>query len=112
MPLRANKTFERKWKMLPMEKKKEMVFITVIGEDKKGIVATVATYLYHQNINIIDINQRIMPDGCFVMSMFVDVCDAAVNMEELSLGLEKIGRELAMSVQVQHENIFRMMHRI
>ena len=94
------------------QSKKEMVFITVIGEDRKGIVATISTYLYHQNINIVDINQRIMTDGCFVMSMMVDICDATVSMEEINQGLEKIGRELAMSVQVQHENIFRMMHRI
>ncbi len=95
-----------------MEDKKELVFITVIGEDRKGIVAAISTYLYNQNINIVDINQRIMADGFFVMSMMVDVCDAAESMDDLSFGLKKIGDGLAMSVQVQHENIFRMMHRI
>lgn len=95
-----------------MEDKKELVFITVIGEDRKGIVAAISTYLYNQNINIVDINQRIMADGFFVMSMMVDVCGAAESMDDLSLGLKKIGDGLAMSVQVQHENIFRMMHRI
>jgi ACT domain-containing protein len=95
-----------------MEDKRELVFITVIGEDRKGIVATISTYLYHQNVNIVDISQRIMTDGFFVMAMMVDVCDASISMDDLGLGLKKIGEELSMSVQVQHENIFRMMHRI
>lgn len=95
-----------------MQPEKELVFITVIGKDKKGIVAAISTYLYEKEINIVDINQRIMTDGYFVMSMLVDVRDAPVSMEELGRGLEEIGGRLGMAVQVQHENIFRMMHRI
>jgi len=95
-----------------MESEKELVFITVIGKDRKGVVATIASYLYKQNINIVDINQRIMTDSYFVMSMMVDVTDMTVPMEEMSRDLETIGQDLAMQIQVQHENLFKMMHRI
>ncbi len=91
---------------------KELVFITVIGVDRKGIVAAVSNFLYESDINIVDINQRIMPDGYFVMTMLADIIDANVSMEELCAGLEKVGSRLKMKIQVQHENIFKMMHRI
>jgi ACT domain-containing protein len=91
---------------------KELVFITVIGKDRKGIVATISGFLYKHDINIVDINQRIMSDGYFVMTMLVDIKDAAIKMEKISQELEKIGNELGMKVQLQHENIFKMMHRI
>ena len=91
---------------------KELVFITVIGKDRKGIVATISNYLYEKDINIVDINQRIMTDGYFVMSMIVDVAEASLPMEDLGRSLEKVGGEMGMKVQVQHENLFKMMHRI
>ena len=91
---------------------KELVFITVIGKDRKGIVATISGFLYKENINIVDINQRIMSDGYFVMTMLVDIKDAAITMDKISQALEKIGDTLGMKVQLQHENIFKMMHRV
>ena len=36
---------------------KELLFITVIGEDKKGIVAKISNLMYECDINIEDINQ-------------------------------------------------------
>ncbi len=38
--------------------KKELLFITVIGKDKKGIVAKISGLLYDCNINIEDIDQK------------------------------------------------------
>ncbi len=91
---------------------REQVFITVIGMDRKGIVASVSSYLYEQNINIVDINQRIMTDGYFVMTMLADIAEADISMEQLHNGLEETGKRMNMKIQVQHENIFKMMHRI
>jgi len=95
-----------------MESEKELVFITVIGRDRKGVVAAISSYLYQKDINIVDINQRIMTDSYFVMSMMVDVTDMTVPMEKMSRDLQTIGQDLAMQIQVQHENLFKMMHRI
>jgi ACT domain-containing protein len=91
---------------------KELVFITVIGKDRKGIVATISGFLFQQDINIEDITQRVMTDGYFVMTMLVDVKDARIKMDEMAKAFEKIGDELGMKVQLQHENIFKMMHRV
>jgi len=91
---------------------KELLFITVIGEDKKGIVAKISNFLYKKDINIEDINQRIMGDGYFVMTMLVDIQNSTIGMEKITRELEKIGKSLELSVQLQHENIFKMMHRV
>ena len=90
---------------------KELLFITVIGEDKKGIVAKISTLLYECNINIEDINQRIM-GSYFVMMMLVDMKESKHSLEDVRAELEKIGEELALKIQIQHENIFKMMHRV
>ena len=91
---------------------KELLFITVIGTDKKGIVAKISNFLYRKDINIEDINQRIMGDGYFVMTMLVDIKDTPISMDKITKELEKIGQSLEVKVQLQHENIFKMMHRV
>ena len=92
--------------------KKELLFITVIGKDKKGIVARISNFLYKQEINIEDINQRIMGEGYFVMTMLVDIKNAKIPMDKIAGELERIGNNLEVKIQLQHENIFKMMHRI
>jgi ACT domain-containing protein len=90
---------------------KEHLIVTVIGEDKKGIVAKVSTFLYESNINILDISQKIM-ESYFVMAMLVDMKDSTIPLEGVRSGLERIGKDLGVLVQIQHENIFKMMHRV
>ena len=90
---------------------KELLFITVIGEDKKGIVAKISTLLYECDINIEDINQRIM-DRFFVMTMLVDMKESKYSLEKVREEIEKIAEVFKLKIQIQHENIFKMMHRV
>lgn len=91
--------------------KKELLFITVIGRDKKGIVANISNLLYKCNINIEDINQKIT-ESYFVMTMLVDMKDSNSSLENVRSELERIGREMELKIQIQHENLFKMMHRV
>ena len=91
---------------------KELLFITVLGKDKKGIVARVSGYLYDKAINIEDINQRIMGDGFFVMTMLVNMKGSNASLETITREMEDIAAALEVKIQVQHENIFKMMHRV
>ena len=91
--------------------KKELSFITVIGKDKKGIVAKISNLLYKNNINIEDISQKVM-EGFFVMAMLVEISDYKKPQAKIGKELEKIGLELGVKIQVQHENIFKKMHRV
>ncbi len=90
---------------------KELLFITVIGQDKKGIVARISGLLYESDVNIEDISQGIM-EGFFVMTMAVDMSEANRNLETLSAALQTLGDEMGMRIQIQHQNVFKMMHRI
>lgn len=93
------------------EKEKELVFITVIGQDQKGIVARISNYLYKHDINIEDISQKITA-GYFVMTMLVDIRDTRRSLEKLSAELANLGVDMGLKIQVQHENLFKRMHRV
>ena len=90
---------------------KELCFITVLGEDQKGIIAKISSLLFENGINIEDVSQKII-DGYFVMSMMTDVGDAKVAMEELRGKLDVLGEKMNLKIQVQHEDIFKAMHRV
>jgi len=90
---------------------KELLFITVIGQDRKGIVAKISDYLFKNDINIEDISQKII-GNYFVMMMLVDIGESDKAINEVRSSLEEIGKDLGMQIQLQHENIFKMMHRV
>jgi len=90
---------------------KELLFITVIGQDKKGIVARISGLMYQCDINIEDISQRVI-EGYFVMTMLVDMRDSNHDLEAISATLHRIGEEMGLKIQIQHENIFKAMHRV
>lgn len=85
--------------------------ITVLGADKVGIIAKVCTYLAEVNINILDISQTIV-SGYFNMMMIVDAEKASKSLEEFTDDLIEIGNKLGVKITVQHEDIFKCMHRI
>ena len=85
--------------------------VTVMGIDRKGIIARVSTCLSENNINILDINQTIMQD-LFTMVMLVDTTDSESKFASVSDELAGIGEELGLEIRIQHEDIFRSMHRI
>jgi ACT domain-containing protein len=91
--------------------KKELVFITVIGRDQKGIVARIATYLSKAEINIEDISQKIT-EGYFVMTMLVDLSGTKRSIEKVGDDLDKIAADLKLKIQVQHQDLFTKMHRV
>jgi len=79
---------------------KDRAIISVIGRDQKGIVARISTYLATQNINIEDIEQRVV-EGLFIMSMMADLTDVSTTLDEVILGLKKIGDEIGVEVKLR-----------
>jgi len=93
------------------DKTAQICIMTVTGIDRVGIVAKLATEMAKANINIVDINQKIMEDY-FVMTMAVDIVDATVDMENIKKRLDKAAEEMSLKITFQDENIFKAMHRI
>jgi ACT domain-containing protein len=83
--------------------------ITVIGKDKVGIIAKVSALLSENGINILDISQTIMQD-MFTMIMLVDMQDKKVS--DISEGIKAIERDMELSIHIQNEDIFNLMHRV
>ena len=85
--------------------------VSVIGKDKKGIIAKVATALYEMDINVEDISQTILQDH-FAMIMVVSLDDTKLSIEEISKSLDVTGSENGVEIRIQHESIFNAMHKI
>jgi ACT domain-containing protein len=89
----------------------QICIVTVTGVDRVGIIAGLASIMAKANINIVDVNQKIM-EKYFVMTMAVDVSKAAIDMNKIKKQLDKAAKELSLNITIQNENIFKAMHRV
>lgn len=85
--------------------------VTVIGEDRVGIIASVCTGLAAYNVNVLDISQTVM-QGYFTMMMVVDVSNATCPVAELAQKFDEKGKEMGLSIRLQRAEIFKAMHRV
>lgn len=85
--------------------------ITVLGQDKVGIIAAICTLLAQNNVNILDISQTIL-QGSFTMVMAVDLSASRLAIGELRDELETLGTSIGMSIRIQREELFDAMHRV
>jgi ACT domain-containing protein len=85
--------------------------VTVVGDDKVGIIAKVSAFLAERQINIEDISQTVL-SGKFVMMMMVDLAAAKDSMSDVKRDLAALGEAMGVSISMMHEGVFRAMHRI
>ena len=85
--------------------------VTVVGQDRVGIIAAVCTTLAAYNVNVLDISQTVM-QGYFTMMMATEISQCSIPVAELAKEMEKAGQEMGLSIHVQREDIFQAMHRI
>ena len=85
--------------------------ITVTGIDKVGIIAKISTTLSRANVNIVDVNQKIMEDY-FVMTMACDIAKTELSIEQIQKRLARIAKDMGLNITFQNETIFKMMHRV
>ena len=85
--------------------------ISVVGQDRTGIIARICTYLAGCEINILNISQTIT-GGYFNMMMITDTSRSTKATSELADDLALIGQEMNLSIRCMQEDIFDAMHRI
>ncbi len=85
--------------------------ITVIGQDRKGIIAGVSTTLAESGINILDISQTTLQEY-FAMIMLVDMKESIFSFHQVKKQLDAKGAELGMQIRIQREDIFNAMHQV
>ena len=87
------------------------IIITVIGQDKPGIIAKVTKVIADCDVNILDINQTILQD-IFTMVMLCDISEFNCDFDIFQQKMDDVAREIAMKITAQKEEIFTYMHRI
>ncbi len=85
--------------------------ITVIGKDRTGIVAGVSDIISKHSGNILDISQTILQEF-FAMIMLVEIGEEENLFAEFRQALIERGKQLDVQVMIQHEDVFKYMHRI
>lgn len=85
--------------------------LTVIGKDKVGIIAGVSQKLAELDMNIIDVSQTIM-DNYFTMMMVLEISKNKNNFEEIRSELNTLGEKLGVTISIQNEEIFNVMHKL
>ena len=87
--------------------------ISVLGKDRTGIVAAVATVLTECAANIDDINQTVLgQEELFSMTMLVTLNVDQCPFNEVQDRLSAVGQEMACQITIQREDVFRFMHEI
>lgn len=85
--------------------------LSVLGEDRVGIVSAISHVLADSHANIEDIRQTIL-GGIFSMTMLVTVDEDTTPFDELQRQLARTAEELGLQITLQREDVFRYMHRI
>jgi phosphoserine phosphatase len=80
-------------------KEEDLFVVTVVGEDRVGLVASVTSLLFEVGLNIVDIEQSVIHSQ-FTMVLLVQPFKPGFNIRQLKLGLEAIGRDLDLSIGV------------
>ena len=85
--------------------------LSVLGEDRVGIVAGVSSVLAEAHANIEDIRQTIL-GGIFSMTMLVTVDEDTTSFDELQRRLGEVADRLGVQITLQREDAFRYTHRV
>ncbi|MBR5259981.1 MAG: ACT domain-containing protein [Eggerthellaceae bacterium] len=87
--------------------------VSVLGKDRTGIVAAVATALTECSANIDDISQTILGEGeIFSMTMLVTIAPEVCDFNTVQDKLTKVGDDLGLQVIIQREDVFSVMYKI
>ncbi len=86
--------------------------ISVLGMDRPGIIAKVSAVLYECNVNILDIDQTVLRDELFAMTMLADLREMNTSFEALKQKLDTVSTRIGMQIKLQREEIFKSMHNV
>ena len=98
------------------QRKKKTRVIAIINQ-KGGVGKTttcvhLATALAENKINIIDINQKILGDEIFAMTLLADRVGSSLSLPEITDKLKTSIKDMSLEVTVQDTEVFQYMHRV
>ncbi|HED10322.1 MAG TPA: ACT domain-containing protein [Caldithrix abyssi] len=87
------------------------IILTAFGTNSIGILAGLTAELAALKCDIVDLSQKIMQDF-FTIMILVDSSNSDVPYEEIRERMARVGETFNLKVIVQHEDIFKTMHRV
>ncbi len=87
------------------ENEKTLVEITVVGSDKKGVVADITNFIFTNGGNIEKINQNVI-HGLFGMQL--EASFQKMEKEKIDIGLKKLSRKLGMEIKTHYQESNRL----
>lgn len=84
---------------------KTLIEVTVIGKDRKGVVADITNFIFRNGGNIEKINQNVVR-GLF--GMHLEASFQKVIMNELDRGLKELAETLHMEIKVHYQEPNRL----
>jgi ACT domain-containing protein len=85
--------------------------LSVVGKDSVGILAGVASTCALYNANVIDVSQTVINEY-FAMFMFVNIDDLSIEFTDFVDLVVEFGKSKNLEINVMHEDIFNLMHKI
>jgi formyltetrahydrofolate deformylase len=90
---------------LTMEKIKTILEVTVIGNDRKGVVADITNFIFKIGGNIEQVNQNVVR-GLFGMQL--EASFETVDRKKIDLGMRSLAKKLGMEIKVHYEEPDRL----
>ena len=87
------------------------VIVTAFGKNSTGILAGLTQCLADTKCDIIDLSQKILKEF-FTIMLLVDISGSDLVFDTIKDRLIEAGEKFDLKVIVQHEEIFKTMHRV
>jgi formyltetrahydrofolate deformylase len=84
---------------------KTIIEVTVVGPDRKGVVADITNFIFKNNGNIEKINQNVVR-GLFGMQLEASFAD--IEKRNLDNGLKQLSKNLSMEIKVHYQEPNRL----
>jgi ACT domain-containing protein len=106
----------RKLDLVPDEQKVSdtnsgRVILTSFGVNHPGIIFNITKLLSEFECDIRDLSQKIL-DEFYTMIMIIDISNSPKELKEIQEELNKVAADMKIKIYLQHEDLFRYMHRI
>ncbi len=87
------------------------IILTSFGINHPGIIAGITTSLSEHSVDIRDLSQKILGEF-YTMIMIIDISNSPNDLREIQEAMNAVSEKLKVKIYLQHEDVFRYMHRI
>jgi len=91
---------------MPAYEGQTLIEVTVVGPDRKGVVADITNFIFRSGGNIEKINQNVLR-GLFGMQFEASFAEE-ISRRELDLGLKQLSKKLSMEIKVHYQEPNRL----